>query len=254
MSDGIRVPSLRQVIIWLVIISCVSFAIGGIITGIDGGKYEGTWSEKITEINVSPGDVKNTEVSLEMETGSIDISANKTDALISGTVSGKNANAGPYQSYNISDRTGYLTIRQEHSIPLDPLSREDTWNFSMGQDLPTSLSVKSGTGSVRIRPGHANLTGLFVEIGTGDLAIDLSEWRGTHLPALIKGGIGSITIILPPDTSLAANVDAGIGSRTITGLEGGDGTYYHSVPDRQAPVISLSVNQGIGDLTMKVAP
>lgn len=253
-NAGIRLPSLRQIIIWLVIITVVSFAIGGIITKIDGEHYRTTNGDKITPVNISPNGVENAEVSLEMETGSINLSEGTDEYLLSGDISGKNTQKGPTQTFETRNGTGYLTIKQESTVALDPISKEDTWNLALCRNIPISLSIISGTGSVSYQSGSLNLTNLAIHLGTGDLLVDLSSWKGRHLPVVINAGLGSVTIILPQDASIAASLESGLGSRTISGFEGGEGSYFHTGSDHNVSAISLSIKQGIGDLTMKVAP
>nr|WP_319538233.1 toast rack family protein [uncultured Methanospirillum sp.] len=252
MNTGIRVPPLRQIIIWLLIISVVSFAIGAIIAGLEGNSYRSKYQSTVTPVEIESGTINHAIVALEMDSGSINLSEDQFTSLISGNISGVHAQKGPDISYTSMDEVGHLSMKQESSMWLDPISKEDHWNLALGQKVPTSLSIMMNTGDLRIQPGDANLTDLSIKQSTGDLTLDLSEWKGTHLMGSIDEGIGSMTILLPADASIATHVENGIGSRSILGLEGEKGTYYHTVQDRQSPVISLSVNQGIGDLTMKV--
>jgi len=253
MIAGIRLPALQQVIIWLVIITVLSFSIGTAITILEKGSYRPVEQETVTPVQISPGDITHASITLKMDSGRINISAGAEDNLISGVITGKNGENGPDLSYKCAENVGHLNITQESTLWFDPISKEDQWNLSLGQDIPTSLGIQMGSGNLVLSTGKTNLTDLSVNQGTGDLTIDLSEWSGEHLLSSINGGVGRISIILPSETSIAARVEAGMGSRTISGLEGEEGIYYHLIPDRQVPVISLSVNQGIGDFTMKVA-
>ncbi|HWQ64580.1 MAG TPA: toast rack family protein [Methanospirillum sp.] len=252
MTSGISFPPLRKIIIWLFIISVISFTIGAIITAIEGNSYKSQYQSKVTPVEIESGKIDHAIVTLEMDSGSINLSENYTTNLISGSILGGHAQKGPDISYTSMDKVGHLNLKQESSMCLDPLSKEDQWDLALGQKVPTSLSIIMNTGNLRIQPGNANLTDLSIKQGTGDLILDLSGWSGTHLMGSIEEGIGSMTILLPVDASIATHVENGIGSRSILGLDGEKGTYFHAVQDRQAPVISLSVNQGIGDLTMKV--
>jgi len=252
MNIGVRIPPLRQIIIWLVIISVVSFSIGGIITVLEGGSYMSGENSTVTPVEIKPGEIKHAAVSLEIDSGSINISPGTTESLISGSITGLHAQKGPDISYTSIEQVGHLSIKQESSLSFDPFIKEDQWDLSLVQDMPTSLSITMGSGDLRILPGRADLTDLYIDQGTGDLTLDLSRWKGTHLMGSIEEGVGSMTILLPAETSVASRVESGIGSRSIIGLDGEKSTYYHTIQDRQAPVISLSVNQGIGDLTMKV--
>lgn len=252
MISGIRFPPIRQIIIWLFIISVISFTIGAIITAIEGNSYKSQYQSTVTPVEIESGKIEHAIVTLEMDSGSINLSDNNTTNLITGNISGQHAQKGPDISYTSTDKVGHLKIKQESSMYLDPLSKSDTWNLTLGQTVPTSLSIIMNTGDLQIQPGNANLTDLSIIQGTGDLILDLSGWSGTHLMGSVEEGIGSMTILLPADASIATHVENGIGSRSILGLDGEKGTYSHTVQDQHAPVISLSVNQGIGDLTMKV--
>jgi hypothetical protein len=253
MIPGIRLPVLRQVIIWLVIITVLSFSIGTAISILEKGSYRPGEQETVTPVQIAPGDIAHASITLKMDSGRINISTRAENNLVSGVIKGRNAQNGPGLSYTSMGKVGYLNVTQESTLWFDPISKEDCWNLSLGEDVPTSLNIQIGSGDLVLRPGKTNLTDLSVNQGTGDITIDLSEWRGAHLLSSIEGGVGRISIILPPETSIASRVEAGIGSRTISGLEGEEGIYYHLVPEKQVPVISLSVNQGIGDFTMKVA-
>ncbi len=252
MNTGIRIPPLRQIIIWLAIISVVSFSIGGIITVLEGGSYKSGKNSTVTPVEIKSGEIKNAVVSLEIDSGSINLSPGTTDSLMSGNITGLHAQIGPDILYTSTEQVGHLSIKQESSLSFDPFIKEDQCDLSLRQDMPTSLSITMGSGDLRILPGRANLTDLLIDQGTGDLTLDLSRWKGTHLMGSIDEGVGSMIILLPKNASIAARVENGIGSRSIIGLDGEKGTYYHTVLERQTPVISLSVNQGIGDLTMKV--
>jgi|GEM_PF-4950920 len=252
MKAGIKFPPLRQIIIWLFIISAISFAIGAIIAGIEGNSYKSKYQSTVTPVEIESGEIDHAIVALEIDSGSLNLSDDESMSLMSGNISGVHAQKGPDISFTSTDRVGHLNMKQESSMWLDPISKEDQWNLTLGQKVPTSLSIMMNTGDLRIKPGDANLTDLSIKQSTGDLILDLSGWKGTHLMGSIDEGIGSMTILLPADASIATRVENGIGSRSILGLDGEKGTYYHTVQDSQTPVISLSVNQGIGDLTMKV--
>lgn len=254
MIEHIRIPSLRHVIIWLFAISCVSFAIGEAITILDGGKYAGTVGEKEIQVAIFPEAAERALISLEMESGRMNVSSGMSDTLLAGTIQSTYARNGPRQAYVVTDGIGTLSISQESSILFDPLEKVDNWNFTLHQEIPFDLSLKSGTGDINLDIGAAKMTSLRIDAGAGDVMVNLTRWKGSHLPVSISSGLGSLSVILPKETSIAAETDNGLGSRTISGLDGRDGQYYHTVTSPGSPVISLSIKQGLGDLTLTIEP
>ena len=252
MNSHIRLPSLKHVIIWLFAISVISFVIGGVITVFDGGKYTGTAGEKEVIVNISPQDARHSLISLEIESGEVNITAGDGRALVSGLIRSKYGNEGPIQSYSLVNGTGTLTITQESSMFFDPLEKEDAWDLSIHPDIPVALSIASGTGNISLDTGSAALSGIDLNAGAGNIMVDLSEWNGTHLPVSIQSGLGSILILLPESATIGADTENGLGSRAISGLDGTQGHYYRTSSVSGAPVISLAISQGLGDLTLKV--
>ncbi|PKL59621.1 MAG: hypothetical protein CVV33_06895 [Methanomicrobiales archaeon HGW-Methanomicrobiales-4] len=179
------------------------------------------------------------------------MTSGNSDTLLCGTFRSTNLRDGPKQAYTVMDGIGMLTISQESSIFFDPIEKIEGWNISLHQTTPIDLILKSGTGDISLHTRTVNLTSLDIDAGAGDVIVDLTEWKGNHLPVSISSGLGSLSVILPQKTSIAAETDNGLGSRTISGLEGGDGHYYHTETTPGSPVISLSIKQGLGDLTLK---
>jgi hypothetical protein len=254
MNIHIRPPPLKQILVWLFIISIISFAIGGAITYLDGGKSTITARERVIPVNIFTQEAQSAQISFEIDSGAVNITAGDTNALVSGKIRSKNAHDGPHQSYTVVNGTGILSLTQESSFFFDPLEKEDTWDLSLHPDIPVALSIESGAGNISVKTGSLPLTSLTIDAGAGDILVDLSRWKGIHLPVAIQEGLGTLILLLPEKATIGADIDNGLGTRTITGLEGGDGHYFHTSSLVQAPVLSVSINQGLGDLTMRVLP
>lgn len=249
---GVRLPSLAQVIGWLIVITICAFGIGAAIDFIDGGKYRASQGTTVVPVSIPADNLSDAMVFLEMDSGSISIGAGTSGNILNGTLTGPELQEDPDLSFSVTGQTGSVILKQESFRLPDAFSQEGIWNLTLDAPKPITLSVLCNTGNVSIRPGNVPLNGLTVEIGAGDLHVDLTEWNASHLPITITGGLGSITITLPANTSIASKIETGIGSRTISGLQGSGGSYY--VTGRShSPVISLSVTQGIGDLSIGVA-
>ena len=206
--------------LWLFVITCISIAIGGLITILDGGHYAGRTGEIVTPVLLPLKNTEKTLISLEMNQGSINLSSGTGPGIISGTLKSKYSVSGPSQSYSEAGDTGTFVISQEASRFYEIIDKEDEWNLTVSTDVPADVSINCHIGDVSVDTGSLDLSSLQIMSGTGDVLVNLSSYTGKHLPVSVYAGIGSVKILLPPYASVAADTENGIGSRTISGLEG----------------------------------
>src|SRR5258708_19364636 len=99
--------------------------------------------------------------------------------------------------------------------------------------------------------GHGNLhfrdiplTRLDLNIGAGQMDVDLTGDRKTDLTADIEGGVGQANVRLPKNVGVVAHASGGIGSIHVRGLKH-DGGSLNNDPYRKTPrPISPQVTNG----------
>lgn len=245
-------PSLKQLAIWLLAITLVSWSLGMLIVILDGGSPGTQGAEGSLPLVIPCPDADNAMIAIEMESGTINLSSGETGSLLSGMITGSRLTPPLHLAEAVVNGTCMITLKQNQPVFIDPLDEDDSWDLSLNPGLPVALSVENGAGDITVNSGTTPLTSLLIDAGAGNILVNLSGWSGVHMPVSVTVGIGDLTILLPEHAKIATSLENGIGTRTISGLDGVNGQYTRSAPGPGAPVLSLSVSQGVGDFTMRV--
>jgi hypothetical protein len=114
------------------------------------------------------------------------------------------------------------------------------------------IVTKLGAGQARMNLGDLNLRSVEMEMGAGEVEMDL---RG-RLPSRsydvrINGGVGQATVRLPRDVGIYATAKGGIGEINVSGLER-RGDHWVNAARVDSPVtIRLDVKGGIGEIRIE---
>jgi hypothetical protein len=101
--------------------------------------------------------------------------------------------------------------------PFD-LSNEVRWDIGLTSRIPLELTIDGGSGAVEADLGTLQLTGLAVDIGSGQIDLGLPS-GGEQFLARFDGGSGQTTIRIPE------------GAAVELVIEGGSGAFVVEVPD-----------------------
>jgi hypothetical protein len=181
----------------------------------------------------------------------------------------------PIIDYDVRDREGVLKVVQPSAGARRVTKRAKCeWNLKLNDDVPAVLDVKMGAGEGKLHLGNLNLTWATINLGAGEVAIDLSGSRSLErlevgmgagsatldlsgnwtndLKAEIGGGVGECTVIVPRETGARVKADKGIGKLNVTGLTR-DGDYYvNNAYGKTDATIEVSVEAGVGAINLKV--
>jgi hypothetical protein len=109
--------------------------------------------------------------------------------------------------------------------------------------------------------GHGNLhfrdiplTRLDLNIGAGQMDVDLTGDRKTDLTADIEGGVGHANIRLPKNVGVIAHASGGIGSIDVHGLKHDGDSYTNDAYGKSPATLHLKVEGGIGQITLTQEP
>jgi predicted membrane protein len=89
-----------------------------------------------------------------------------------------------------------------------------------------------------------------VEIGVGELKMDLRGAPKNDYAVSIRGGVGEATIYLPEAVGIEADVEGGIGGIHAPGLEKRDGRYVNDAYGRAKNTVRLDIRGGIGAINL----
>jgi hypothetical protein len=153
----------------------------------------------------------------------------------------------PVIKYTNTGVRGLLTLEQ----PSGTLggNHENKWDVRLNDSVPLDLMVKFGAGQGRLEVGSLSLRSVEVEIGVGEIRLDLRGRPKRDYNVNVRGGVGQATVYLPGDVGIYANASGGIGSISVHGLRKEGGHWVNDAFEKAgATKIRLDVKGGIGEI------
>ncbi len=158
----------------------------------------------------------------------------------------------PKVDYSVKNGKGRLYITQPNAEGKSvPDKARNEWELSFGEEVPLELSIDMGVGNVQLDLSDLRLTDLSVDQGVGNVKINLVGVKTDDLKASVDGGVGEITITVPSSIGVRVDADTGIGSLNTQGLTKRDGVFVNDAYDESESTIRLSIDAGIGKITVE---
>ncbi len=190
-------------------------------------------------------------VNLNMGAGNLNVSSGATGKFLDGTLIYNIDSWKPVVRYSTSAGHGVLSVEQpgsNHSNIGNHLENE--WNLRLANDIPTDLSVRFGAGDAKLKLGALSLRSVEVEMGVGQLDLDLRGAPQRDYDVRIRGGVGEANVRLPRDVGVSAEARGGIGSIHTEGLRREGAHWINDAYDRAKTTIHLDVQGGIGAINL----
>ena len=197
-------------------------------------------------------DAKSVNVSLEAAAGQLNISGG-SNHLLDADFAFSDSYAIPQVKYHVDSGIGQLAISQDDHGPHFGISRND-WNLYLSNDVPLELKIDMGAGQGHFRFRDLLLTRLTVDMGAGQVDVDLTGDRQKDLDANIEGGVGQATIRLPAKVGVVVHASGGIGSINARGFKHADDEYTNDVHGKTPATIRLKVEGGVGAINLIQEP
>jgi hypothetical protein len=124
------------------------------------------------------------------------------------------------------------------------------WNLQLNNSLPLDVIAHLGAGEARMNLGSVTLRSLEINMGVGELQLDLRGNPKRDYDVKITGGVGNAIIHVPLSVGIVADAKGGIGNIDVRGLEKRDGRWVNSTHDHFPVTIHLDVHGGIGNITL----
>jgi hypothetical protein len=191
---------------------------------------------------------KSAHAKLEMGAGELTINGGSSHALeadfnFSGSFD------EPRVDYSVAGGAGQVSISQDSRTVHFGNSRNE-WDLRFSSQIPWELRVDMGAGKGNLHFRDVPLTRLDLNIGAGQVDVDLTGDRKTDLTADIEGGVGQATIRLPKNVGVVAEASGGIGSVDAHGLKHEGNTYTNEAYGKSPATIHLKVSGGIGQIVL----
>lgn len=155
----------------------------------------------------------------------------------------------PVVRYNSSSFRGQLSVEQPRGSH-GGANVTYKWNLRLNSNLPLDVITHLGAGEARMNLGNVTLRSLEVNMGVGELRLDLRGKPKSDFSVKIHGGVGQATVYLPSDVGVIANASGGIGNIDVRGLEKSNGHWINPAHEHAPVTIHVDVNGGIGNISL----
>lgn len=123
------------------------------------------------------------------------------------------------------------------------------WDVRLNDAVPIEVVARLGAGEAEMNLGSLNLRNVEVNIGAGEVRVDLrgapKQGYGVH----IKGGVGETVVYLPP-VGISATASHGIGDVNVEGLERRGERWVNPGHESDPVQITVDVAGGVGEIRL----
>lgn len=155
----------------------------------------------------------------------------------------------PAVKYTSSGFRGTLRIEQPGNSHGGSHVKYD-WNVRLNDKVPMDISAEFGAGKARMNLGSLDLRSVHVEMGVGEVQLDLRGKPTRDYSVDVQGGVGKATIYLPADVGISAKAAGGIGHIRVDGLEKRGDRYINPAHENSPVTIHLNVEGGVGEINL----
>lgn len=195
---------------------------------------------------------KSVDVTLESGSGEMNIGSGSSH-LLDADFNYSDSYETPRVDYNVADGIGHLSISQDNEGTHFG-AKHNQWNLRLSNDVPLELKIEMGAGRGQLRLRDMPVTRLEMKMGAGQADLDLTGDRKNDLVADLQGGVGQVTIRLPRKVGVVVHASGGIGAVDAHGLRHNDGEYTNEAYGKTSATIRLTVQGGIGQISLIEEP
>jgi hypothetical protein len=211
-------------------------------------------SSTSAEASVDLDDATEAEVRIEMGAGELSVGAGaRAGKLMTAEFDFSPSSWEPVVEHTLSGSLATLEVRQPRSSGF-PIGRaENEWDVRLSDKVELDLAVSIGAGESGLELSGLDLRRLQLDIGAGDVTVDLSgEWEN-DMRASIQGGAGSFRVLVPSTVGVrVTGSESGLGTFEADGMSK-DGDAYVNEAYGTAPVsIELEITRGVGETRVEV--
>jgi hypothetical protein len=190
--------------------------------------------------------------SLQTGAGELTVSGGSRDVL-DADFNFSDSYASPHVEYNVNSGVGQLTVTQDNQgSHFGPSHNE--WNLHFSDEIPLELKIEMGAGHGRFHLQNIPLTRLDLQMGAGQVDVDLTGDRRKDLDADLEGGVGQATISLPKNVGVIVHASGGIGAVSAHGFKHDGDEYSNDAYGKTPATIRLKVEGGVGEISLIQEP
>jgi hypothetical protein len=189
---------------------------------------------------------------LRIALGELDVGGG-ADALMEADFAYNVAAWEPRVGYEVVGDSGELIVEQQglrEGIPSRDVRNE--WDLRLNDDTPIHLAVQMGGGVSNLDLDSLTLTGLNLDMGAGAARVDLTGDWGRDLSAVVRGGAGEVTMLLPSQMGVRVNAGTRLGRVNAEGLRQQGEAFVNDAYGDSDATLEVNVSGGVGQINLKV--
>ena len=215
-----------------------------------GSDEEGT----STSSSIDLGDAEEADVRIAMGAGELSVGAGaRPGKLMTADFDFSPSSWEPVVEHALSGSLATLEIRQPRSSGF-PVGRVDNrWDVRLSDMVELDLAVSVGAGESRLELSGLDVRRFQLDIGAGDVTVDLSgEWEH-DMHASVQGGVGSFRVLVPSTVGVrVTGSEGGLGTFEVDGLRREGDAYVNDAYGTAPVTIELDVSRGVGEVRVEL--
>ena len=202
--------------------------------------------------SVDAEDAESVRANLRIALGELNVSGG-ADELMEADFAYNVAAWEPRVNYELGGDTGELNVEQQglgEGIPNRDVRNE--WDLRLNDDIPMDLAVQMGGGVSNLDLDSLILTGLNLGMGAGATTVDLTGNWERDLSAVVRGGAGEVTLLLPSQTGVRVNAGTRLGRVNADGLRKEGEAFVNDAYGDSDTNLEVDVSGGVGQINLRV--
>ena len=156
----------------------------------------------------------------------------------------------PVVDYRVTGSEAELNIAQPRGSRAGFGNTVYEWELDLNADVPLDLVANLGAGEVTLELGRMNLGRVDVNIGAGEVDMDLRGEPRRDYSVYIRGGVGETKVRLPRGARIEATAVKGLGEIDVEGLERRGNVWTNPDPADTPVTVRVDVKGGVGKINL----
>ena len=185
--------------------------------------------------------------------GELDVGGTAGDRLMDADFTYNVAAWQPRVDYEVVGNSGELTVQQQglgEGFPTTDVRNE--WELRLNDAVPVDLAVQMGGGVGNLDLDSLALTGLNLDVGAGATRVDLSGDWGQDVSAVVRGGAGEVTMMLPSRMGVRVNAGTRLGRINAEGLRKEGEAFVNDAYGDSDATLEVDITGGAGLINLQV--
>ena len=206
-----------------------------------------TGPTKTDKISLNLNNAQSASVEFDIAAGELDVRGG-TSKLLDGRVEYNVAHWEPEVTNENTGQTARVVIKQPEHGPGGGGNTRNRWDFEINDKVQLDFRLSCGAGEARLQLGDLNLEKVNVQMGAGQVNLDLEGHPTRSYSVDIQGGVGQAVVRLPRNVGIRAEAHGGLGSIDVEGLAKHGDYYSNDLYGNSKVNVLVQVEGGIGEI------